>query len=305
MSPMVRLRPTAHPVRRAPDQVQFGLSPSTGIVLAGLTETESELLLSLAQSAGTARDVSLAERFAVPLARVREFIGVLRSHDLLVPDTVPAEGHRLCVPGRGTVIDLVREYVAAADIGVLVPDEPGVPAAVDLALVCSIGATAPDEGAVWHRAGTPHLPVVLRDHEVVIGPLVHPGRSACLRCLDLHRRDRDRAWPRILSQVGSPTTDLGRSVDAPGPQARTIAALVSMMAKECLGTPAAALGVAWQVSLPWPEVHTRVWEPHPYCDCAAVARRSPGAFRTGRSSRPVPSSRHGLSAQTGPSPRTA
>lgn len=79
MSPMVRLRPTAHPVRRAPDQVQFGLSPSTGIVLAGLTEAESELLLSLAQSAGTARDVSLAERFAVPLARVREFIGVLRS----------------------------------------------------------------------------------------------------------------------------------------------------------------------------------------------------------------------------------
>src|SRR5690606_18001219 len=136
-------------------------------------------------------------------------------------------------------------------------------------------------------------------HEVVIGPLVHPGRSACLRCLDLHRRDRDSAWPRILSQVGSPTTDLSRSVDAPGPRARTIAALVSMMAKECLATPAAALGVAWQVSLPWPEVHTRVWEPHPHCDCAALARPSPSAFRTGGSSLPGPCRR------TEPSPRTA
>src|SRR5690606_37592759 len=238
MSPMVRLLPTAHPVRRAPDQVQFGLSPTTGIVLAGLTEAESELLLSLSQSAGTARDVSLAERFGVPLGRVREFVGALRSHDLLVPDTVATGAHRLVVPGRGTVIDLIREHVAAAETGDLVPDEPGVHPTVDLALVCSSGATAPDEGAVWQRAGTPHLPVVLRDHEVVIGPLVHPGRSACLRCLDLHRRDRDSAWPRILSQVGSPTTDLSRSVDAPGPRARTIAALVSMMAKECLATPA-------------------------------------------------------------------
>ena len=33
------------------------------------------------------------------------------------------------------------------------------------------------------------------------GPLVSPGRSACLRCLDLTRAERDPAWPLILAQV--------------------------------------------------------------------------------------------------------
>jgi bacteriocin biosynthesis cyclodehydratase domain-containing protein len=274
---MVRLRPAAHPVRRAPGEVQFGLSPTSGIVLAGLTEAECKLLLSLADTAGTARDVSLAERFGVPLHRVIELVAALRRHGLLVGEAAPAPARRICVPGRGSVVDLVREYLSAADVGVVIPAEAAVAAAVDLALVCSADAVAPDEGRVWQRVGTAHLPVVLRDGEVVVGPLVHPGRSACLHCLDLHRRDRDRAWPRILSQIGTPTRDLARAVDAPTAQARTVAALVAMLAQECLATPTAVLGVSWQVSLPWPEVRTRVWEPHPHCAC--LARRPPSADR--------------------------
>ena len=35
----------------------------------------------------------------------------------------------------------------------------------------------------------------------VVGPLVSPGRSACLRCLDLARAERDPAWPLILAQL--------------------------------------------------------------------------------------------------------
>ena len=36
------------------------------------------------------------------------------------------------------------------------------------------------------------------------GPLVTPGRGPCLRCLDLHRCDRDPAWPALLAQLALP-----------------------------------------------------------------------------------------------------
>ncbi|USQ77138.1 hypothetical protein [Ornithinimicrobium cryptoxanthini] len=275
MSPMVRLRPSALPVRRAPGEVQFGMSPTHGIVLAGLTESESELLLSLSESAGTARDVTLAERFGVPLERVVDFIGALRSNGLLVPDTIIAGTHRLCVPGRGIVVELVREHLQSTGVDMVVDPDPTDLAAADLAVLCGRDAIAPDEGAACQRARVTHLPVVLRDGEVIIGPLIHPGVSACLRCLDLHRCDRDQAWPRILSQITTPTSDLGISVDAVPAQANTVAALVAMLARESLTTPQVATGVSWQISLPWPEVRTRVWTPHPHCDCLRPAPSAP------------------------------
>src|ERR1022692_4568614 len=49
----------------------------------------------------------------------------------------------------------------------------------------------------------PHLAVSASEAIGVVGPLVLPGRSACLRCLDLARTDRDPAWPLILAQLAS------------------------------------------------------------------------------------------------------
>ena len=47
----------------------------------------------------------------------------------------------------------------------------------------------------------PHLTATAAEAIGVVGPLVLPGRSACLRCLDLNRRDRDPAWPLIAAQL--------------------------------------------------------------------------------------------------------
>ena len=54
----------------------------------------------------------------------------------------------------------------------------------------------------------PHLSATAAEAIGVVGPLVLPGRSACLRCLDLTRRDRDPAWPLIAAQLAgkSPAT---------------------------------------------------------------------------------------------------
>ncbi|MBB3661747.1 bacteriocin biosynthesis cyclodehydratase domain-containing protein [Prauserella sediminis] len=56
----------------------------------------------------------------------------------------------------------------------------------------------------------PHLLVRVRDGNGLVGPLVHPGRSSCLRCADLAHTARDPSWPRVASQLAGrlPRTDL-------------------------------------------------------------------------------------------------
>lgn len=274
MCPMVRLRPTARPVRRGPGEVQFGVAPGHGIVLAGLTEAEADLLLSLAGDAGTSRDAALARRFGVPAHRVEQFVTALRSHDLLVDAAVPGRPAApddqpvLAVPGHGRVVDRIRTELASAGCQVTTQDDGAVPPA-DLVVVCAPDAVTPDAGRDWQAAGTAQLPVVVRAGGVVIGPLIHPGTSPCLRCLDLHRRDKDAAWPRILSQISCGAAELTRAVDAPEAESAAVAALVALVALESLGSPNPVLGVSWEVSLPWPEVRTRRWERHPHCACLA------------------------------------
>jgi bacteriocin biosynthesis cyclodehydratase domain-containing protein len=53
-----------------------------------------------------------------------------------------------------------------------------------------------------HRHGITHLMVVLDEDRVRIGPLVIPGVTPCLTCLDLNRTAWDRAWPALLTQLG-------------------------------------------------------------------------------------------------------
>lgn len=269
---IVRLRSSARPVRRGPGEVQFGLSPGHGIVLAGLSEQETKLLLSLEGSAGTSRDVALAKRFGVHPQRVRDLVAALHGHDLLEETSTPRPDHRdrsVWAPGRGNVVEQIRSHLVAVGVGsglepaARVETQPSP----DLVVLCASDAVTPDVARIWQDAGTPHLPVILRDGAVVVGPLVLPGSSPCLRCLDLHRRDRDHAWPSILTQISSPACELGSPVEAPPAQAATIAALVAMIAVESLSKNARVTGLSWELSLPWPAVHTRAWTAHPECDC--------------------------------------
>ena len=52
-----------------------------------------------------------------------------------------------------------------------------------------------------HAARIPHLPVRVRDGAGLVGPLVLPGVTSCLRCADLHRSDRDAGWPAVAAQL--------------------------------------------------------------------------------------------------------
>ncbi|GAA3822566.1 TOMM precursor leader peptide-binding protein [Sphaerisporangium flaviroseum] len=50
--------------------------------------------------------------------------------------------------------------------------------------------------------GIPHLLVTAGEGVGSVGPLVLPGRTSCLRCLELTRRDRDPSWPVVGARLG-------------------------------------------------------------------------------------------------------
>jgi len=71
----------------------------------------------------------------------------------------------------------------------------------DLAVLTDFLVCDPRVVRELHGAGVPHLPVRVRDGAGLVGPLVIPGVTSCLTCGDLHRSDRDAAWPAIAAQL--------------------------------------------------------------------------------------------------------
>jgi hypothetical protein len=100
----------------------------------------------------------------------------------------------------------------------------------------------------------------------VIGPLVVPGRTSCLRCADLHRSDRDPAWPVLSAQLAGP-----RHTPTPSEVAvcTLTAAITAIQALAFLDgeRPATADGTL-EIALPDWRVRRRHWPRHGDCACA-------------------------------------
>jgi hypothetical protein len=145
------------------------------------------------------------------------------------------------------------------------------PASPDLVVLPVMGAVHADAGEPWLRRGIPHLPVVVQAHRVQVGPLISGrGLGPCLLCMDLHRRDRDAAWPAVLSQL-SPTWPL--SSGAPVTLESSLTALAvgvaAMIVHTCLDGQPVPVDVSLELALPWPAAISRRWFRHPLCQCSA------------------------------------
>lgn len=144
-----------------------------------------------------------------------------------------------------------------------------------LVVLAPTGAGRPD-AAELVRAGTPHLLVAVRETTAVVGPLVLPGLTCCLGCLDHHRAERDPAWPVVAAQLDR------RGRAGPGGRAGTdacdvalaglAAALAALQALAWLdapvcGPPPATAGGTLELALPDWRVRRRSWAVHPSCSC--------------------------------------
>ncbi|MBK5306458.1 MAG: thiamine biosynthesis protein ThiF [Frankiaceae bacterium] len=112
----------------------------------------------------------------------------------------------------------------------------------------------------------PHLLAEVRGDVGVVGPLVTAGTSACLRCLDLTRADRDPGWPAIAVQLATPARDVAPCDTA---LAVAVAAQTAMQALAFLdGAPRpGSVGGTLELVLPDWRWRRRSWQVHPDCDC--------------------------------------
>jgi hypothetical protein len=136
----------------------------------------------------------------------------------------------------------------------------------DLAVL--VGLHDPELALALVRERVPHLAASASEAIGVVGPLVVPGRSACLRCLDLARADRDPAWPLILAQLAD------REPHPAACDATLATAVAAQAASQALAfvdraTPASAVvNGTLELVLPDWQWRRRTWPPHHKCSCS-------------------------------------
>jgi hypothetical protein len=148
---------------------------------------------------------------------------------------------------------------------------PGGPAPQppDVVVLVDRAAADPAQGDRLLGADVPHLSIVVRETSVVVGPLVLPGRSPCLRCLDLHRTERDPQWPLVLAQLRSSPAH-GRAPREETSLAQVAAGIATLQLLGHLDgrRPPAAVGATLEVELPDGLTCRRPWPAHPSCGCS-------------------------------------
>lgn len=136
----------------------------------------------------------------------------------------------------------------------------------ELTLLTDAVVPAPEVVAELMDDGVPHMLARVRDGTGIVGPLVLPGRSSCLRCADLHRTDLDPCWPRIAGQLTGrhQRPDLGA--------VHACASLAVAQAMRML-SPAEPPPPTWNATLEIDAFDARIrhrgWPPHPRCGCGA------------------------------------
>lgn len=186
------------------------------------------------------------------------------------------------IDGGGRVADGVASILTTSGVTCVTNPDPAPPATApartapprhlrpDLAVLT--GYRLPEIQDDLMRDRVPHLVASASEAIGIVGPLVRPGSTACLRCLDLLRTDHDPAWPLILAQLaGRPPSPL--ACDAP--LAAAVAAQAAAQALAFIDGASSADAVAnatLELVLPSWQWRRRTWPPHPECSCGSHAR---------------------------------
>jgi bacteriocin biosynthesis cyclodehydratase domain-containing protein len=123
--------------------------------------------------------------------------------------------------------------------------------------------------------GTQHLVVRVREGTGVVGPLVVPGRTSCVRCTHLHRTDRDSVWPAVATQLADrtqPADVASASVCAALAVGQVLAALDPV---EVGLSPPTTWNATLEVQAQLGVVERHACPPHPSCTCGSAGALLP------------------------------
>ena len=116
----------------------------------------------------------------------------------------------------------------------------------------------------------PHLPATVYGARAIVGPLVIPGVTSCLRCAYLHTVDADAMWPKITLQLAS---QIRRLVAPPKDRLliRATAVQTALLVRMWLDQPQDSeqwAEIAFELRLPGGRPMPVRRPPHPLCGCS-------------------------------------
>ncbi|PBJ65024.1 cyclodehydratase, partial [Mycobacterium avium subsp. hominissuis] len=179
------------------------------------------------------------------------------------------------IHGRGPLSELLVESLRCSGARIAHSSQPHAAVSgddVDLVVLSDYLVADPRLVRDLHEQGVAHLPVRVRDGVGLVGPLVIPGVTSCLSCADLHRRDRDAAWPVICAQlrdtvgVADRATVLATAALALSQVNRVIAAVRGQPAASDPAPPQ-TLNATLEFDLHAGAIVARRWDRHPLCPC--------------------------------------
>jgi len=259
---VLRLDPRYPMVWRTPTSLQFGVDPVV-LRLDDVTETQERLLAALA--------VGVSRPGLTMIARGRhdELDGLLQALAPALLEPAPGRVDAVTLSGNGPLGDALVRALMATGVHVALAPAPAPDATEladtrpDLAILVHSYVTPPSLHGRWLRRDVPHLPIVISDGAVTIGPIVEPGTGPCLLCLELHRRDADPAWPAIATQL------LGRPVEEPPALMLEGAATALRMTLDRLAN-GAGMAVSVRIDAATGRRDYVQWQPHPDCGCRGI-----------------------------------
>jgi bacteriocin biosynthesis cyclodehydratase domain-containing protein len=275
-----QLDPSIPRVWRSPRALQFGVDvPRLVLEPVGVAEERMISALSAGATLGALR--MIARSSGAGPAAVDALLA--RLTPVLETQPHPRDAPVVILDGAGSTAARILALLREAGVDVrsgLAADDPALDLAA-AAVVVGAFAIAPHRHQRWLRRDVPHLALVFGDGGVTVGPFVRPGAGACLRCVDLHKRDADPAWPALAAQLHTRPLP-GETELVCGAAASAAAGAVLAL----LGDAPARSGAAARYDTGTGRWSELAWEPHPECGCLSPlarppARRAPAPARRG------------------------
>ncbi len=150
------------------------------------------------------------------------------------------------------------------------------------AVLVSSYVADPLEHQRWLRRDIAHLPIVFGEVAVTIGPLVVPGVTACLACIERQRAADDGAWSAVAAQLWGRTAPTGTvalateaSIEAlrllHGDHSTDSAAADADLRATTVREASIRDGLAVRLDVDTGERTERVWVPNEQCGCGGLS----------------------------------
>lgn len=271
------LRPGLEIVRRDAERLQVGLGPDA--VTLPDTPDVRELLSRLEAGAATPPDEPESWRWCLLLWRAGLLVDAAAWWRDRIRWPLPAAAAYARGPaGRSALAQRVEARIGLSveadwtdELGSLLGANGLTTGRSTPDVVVVGGLGEPDRARLdaLMAAGTPHLVIRGDAGDVTLGPFVVPGRTACLRCEDAHRTDRDPRWPLLLAQLPSALTPRASRECPPEPALLTVA--LAWAVRDLTTYVEGGRPATWSTTVaigPGLDLPRRQLLRHPHCGCA-------------------------------------